>query len=306
MRIARATVGARPACETRVIPFVMALASSMLYGVGDFLGGMGARRANVVTVTAWFQISGVVLLVAYALVAPGVTRTEDLAWGAVAGASGGLGVMLLYHALATGVVSTAAPLVSMLALTVPVVAGLASGERPGLWPLVGIGLGAVAVLLVSGDGHGAPSTATGNRDVRASRGALAVAALAGLLIGAFLVMLARVQPGASGWPLVAGRASASVVLWLLVLVQRTPVALAREARAPMLGATITDVGGNVLYLLAVQRAPLSLVATLVTLAPATTVLLAQTVLHERLSRRQQVGVAIALVAVVLLSSGARH
>ena len=303
MRIARATVGARPACETRVIPFVMALASSMLYGVGDFLGGMGARRANVVTVTAWFQISGVVLLVGYALLAPGVTRGEDLAWGAVAGASGGLGVMLLYHALATGVVSTAAPLVSMLALTVPVVAGLASGERPGLWPLVGIGLGAVAVLLVSGDGHGAP-TATG--EARGSRRALGVAALAGLLIGAFLVMLARVQPGASGWPLVAGRASASVVLWLLVLVQRTPVALAREARAPMLGATITDVGGNVLYLLAVQRAPLSLVATLVTLAPATTVLLAQTVLHERLSRRQQVGVAIALVAVVLLSSGARH
>ena len=71
----------------------------------------------------------------------------------------------------------------------------------------------------------------------------------------------------------------------------------------MLGATITDVAGNVFYLLAVQRAPLSLIATLVALAPATTVTLAQTVLHERLSRRQQLGVGLALIAVVLLSRG---
>lgn len=286
-----------------MLPFVMALLSSMLYGVGDFLGGMGARRANVLTVTAWFQITGVVVLVGYALLAPGVTRPSDLAWAALAGAAGGLGVTLLYHALATGVVSTAAPLVSMLALTVPVVAGLVGGERPGLWPLVGIVLGAVAVLLVSGEGHGEPTDAQAPHDARTARSALGVAVLAGLLIGSFLVLLARVQPGASGWPLVAGRASASVVLWALVLLRRAPVALDRSARAPMLGATITDVGGNILYLLAVQRGPLSLIATLVTLAPATTVLLAQTVLHERLSRRQQVGVALALVAVVLLSRG---
>ena len=286
-----------------MLPFVMALASSMFYGVADFLGGMGSRRANVITVTAWFQITGVVVLVAYALVAPGVTRPSDLAWAALAGVAGGLGVTLLYHALATGVVSTAAPLVSMVALTVPVVVGLLGGERPGLWPLVGVGIGAVAVLLVSGDGHGAPTQAQALHDAHAARLALGVAVLAGLLIGGFLVTLARVQPGASGWPLVAGRASASVVLWGLVALRGAPVALAREARSPMIGAAITDVGGNILYLLAVQRGPMSLIATLVTLAPATTVLLAQTVLHERLSRRQQVGVALALIAVVLLSRG---
>ena len=119
-----------------------------------------------------------------------------------------------------------------------------------IYALLGIALGAVAVLFVSGEGHGGPDAVASSHDARAAQRAIAVALLAGLLIGGFLVTLARVQPGASGWPLVMGRASASVVLWALVLLRRAPVALDRTARAPMLGATITDVGGNILRLLA--------------------------------------------------------
>jgi drug/metabolite transporter (DMT)-like permease len=283
----------------------MAMLSSMFYGVADFMGGMGSRRAHVVTVTAWFQLVGVVFLVGYALFAPGVTRPSDLAWAAAAGVCGGLGVTLLYHVLAIGTVSTAAPLVSMIALTVPVAVGLLRGERPGVLPLVGIALGALAVWLVSGDGsHGeaAPGAPAKARSASASR-ALLLAVLAGVLIGGFLVLLAHVQPGSSGWPLVAGRMSATLCLWALVAIQRAPVPLPAPARAPMLAAAFTDVVGNVLYLLAVQRAPMSLMATLVSLAPATTVLLAQVVLRERLSGRQKVGVALALVAVTLISRG---
>lgn len=286
-----------------MLPYLMAFASSAFYGVADFLGGIGARRANVLTVTAWFQILGVVPLVGYAVFAPGVTRPDDLAWAALAGACGGIGVTLLYHALAIGVVSTAAPLVSLVALTVPVVAGLAGGERPGWGPLAGIVLGASAVVLVSGgESHGASDR--GDADASAARRGLWVAAAAGLLVGFFLVALARVQPGSSGWPLVAGRLSASVCLWALVLLRRAPVVLPAPARGVMLGGMVTDVTGNILYLLAVQRAPLSLIATLVSLAPATTLVLARFVLHERLTTRQRVGVALALVAVVLLSGGA--
>lgn len=288
-----------------MLPFLMALASSMFYGVADFMGGMGSRRAHVVTVTAWFQLVGVVFLVGYALLAPGVTRPGDLAWAAAGGVCGGLGVTLLYHVLATGTVSTAAPLVSMIALTVPVAVGLLRGERPGVLPLVGIALGAIAVWLVSGDGsHGEPAhdTKRPTHTEPASR-ALALAVLAGVLIGGFLVFLGHVQPGSSGWPLVAGRVSATLCLWALVAIQRAPVPLPAAARAPMLAAAFTDVVGNVLYLLAVQRAPMSLMATLVSLAPATTVLLAQVVLRERLSARQKAGVALALVAVTLISRG---
>jgi len=281
------------------MPFVMAVLSSMLYGVADFMGGMGSRRAPAVTVTAWFQVTGLAFLILYACFAPGVTRAGDLAWASAAGISGGAGVLLLYRALAGGTVSTAAPLISMIALTVPVVVGIALGERPGALPLAGIALGVVAVALISAHGGAAESATPGARRAVA----LLPAIVSGVLIGLFLVCLGRVGRGASGWPLVAGRASASVCLFAMLFASRAAFKLAPAARAPMLGAAITDVSANVLYLLAVQRAPLSLVATLVSLAPATTVLLAQLVLRERLAPAQKVGVAVALVAVVLLAQG---
>src|SRR5258707_8566313 len=116
-------------------PFVLAILSSVLYGAANFLGGMGSRRAPVVTVTALSQAAGLVVLLAAAPFLPGATRVADLGWAAGAGLSGGAGVLLLYRALATRIASTAAPLISMIALTVPVAVGLVSGERPGAPPL---------------------------------------------------------------------------------------------------------------------------------------------------------------------------
>lgn len=285
------------------MPFVMALLSSMLYGIADFLGGVGSRRGPVVVVTAWFQVAGVLPLVLYAALAPGVTRSEDLVWGAAAGATGGIGVMLLYHALASGVVSTAAPLISMIALTVPVVFGLSGGERPGVLPLSGIALGCVAVMLISAHGEPHPDESRSGAPARASLAALAPAFGAGVLIGLFLVCLARVQPGSSGWPLVMGRATATVCAFALLFARRLPVLPPASTHAPIAGGALTDVSANVLYLLAVQRAPMSLIATLVSLAPATTVVLAQVVLREKLGTAQRWGVVLALVAVVMLSQG---
>lgn len=295
------------------MPFVMALLSSALYGVADFLGGMGSRRGPAVTVTAWFQVVGLVFLVGYALLAPGVTRAHDLAWGAGSGVAGGLGVLLLYRALAGGTVSTAAPLISMIALTVPVAVGLARGERPGLLPLLGVAAGAVAVVLIAahGEPHAEPAAdarpgtepaAPAPRDGR-SLGALLPAVASGVLIGLFLVCLGRVEPGASGWPLVSGRAAATVTLFAVLFATRAPLVAPAATRRYIAGAALTDVSANVLYLLAVQRAPMSLIATLVSLAPATTVVLAQLVLRERLGVTQRWGVALALVAVVLLAQG---
>lgn len=300
------------------MPFVLALLSSMLYGTADFLGGISARRGPLVTVTAWAQLVGVLPLLAFALLAPGITRGTDLLWGVAAGATGGAGVLLLYNVLASGTVSTGAPLISMIALCVPVAVGLLAGERPGVLPLMGVALGGVAVVLLS-SGHGAPTagaqvgdlppsarpgTEAGSVRKSAPRADSLVQAVAsGLLIGLFLVCIGRVGPGASGWPLVAGRFTATVGTFALLFARRAPLAAPRAAFPPIVGAGLADVAANVLYLVAVQRGPLSLIATLVSLAPATTVVLAQFVLRERLGVAQRWGVVVALVAVVLLSQG---
>jgi drug/metabolite transporter (DMT)-like permease len=301
------------------VAFLMAVASSVLYGIADFLGGIGSRRGPVLVITAWFQVAGVLPLVLYSLLTPGTAARADLAWGAAAGAAGGLGVLLLYHALATGVVSTAAPLISMIALTVPVVIGLGLGERPGVLPLAGIVLGCVAVVLISVQSGGQPGAGegglAGERDVRivpeaeraraprSGAAAFATAAASGVLIGLFLVFVARVQPGSGGWPLVMGRSVATMLTFGLLFLRRVPVRPPASTHAFIAGGAVCDVSANVLYLLAVQRAPMSLIATLVSLAPATTVVLAQLVLRERLAATQRWGVALALVTVVMLSQG---
>jgi drug/metabolite transporter (DMT)-like permease len=61
-----------------------------------------------------------------------------------------------------------------------------------------------------------------------------------------------------------------------------------------------DMAANAVYMTAARIGPLSIVVTLASLYPASTVLLARWVLREHLSRAQIAGIACALVAVVLI------
>src|ERR1041385_4849526 len=130
--------------------FVLALLSSVLYGAADFMGCMASRRTHVFSATAASQAVGLVALLVAACFVPGATRAADLLWGVGAGVSGGVGVLLLYRALAIGPVSTAAPLISMIALMVPVLVGVAGGGGPGAPPPHGLRGAGEGVVLVRG------------------------------------------------------------------------------------------------------------------------------------------------------------
>jgi len=277
--------------------FLLALASSVLYGSADFMGGFASRRASVVAVTALSQAVGLALLALALPLLPGAPRGADLAWGLGAGLSGSLGVVLLYRALALGTVSTVAPLISLIAIAVPVGAGLAAGERPGIAPLAGIVAGAVAVVLI-GRAPEASHAAPGS-----TRRVLPIALASGVLVGVFLVCIGRIARGSGLLPLVVSRGTGTLLFALLAAARRSPLRPAAAQWRLALGCGAADVAANLLYLLATQRGALSLVATLVSLAPASTVVLAQLVLRERLARIQQAGVALALLALALLAQG---
>lgn len=283
--------------------FLFALASALLYGTADFFGGIAARRAPLLAVTLLIQAVGFAALVVAAL-ATGGGAPPAAAWGWAAGAgvSGGAGVLLFYRALATGPISTAAPLISVVALCVPVAAGVFAGERPGAFQVAGMGLAAVAVAVISA--AGAP--ADGGVPARAPRSALVLALLSGLLIGGFLVCLGRLPAGGGAWPLALTRGMGTATIALAVLAWRAPLAVPRAAWLPAAGCALLDVTANLCFWLAAARGALSLVATIVALAPASTVVLAQFALHERLSARQKAGVALALVAMVLLAQVPAH
>jgi drug/metabolite transporter (DMT)-like permease len=276
--------------------FLFALASSVLYGSADFLGGWASRRGPVLFVTVASQAMGLVALLVAALVVPGALHRDAAGWGVAAGLSGALGVLLLYRALASGNVSTVAPIISMIAISVPVAAGFLAGERPGPLALAGIALGVVAVAMIgAGEGGGAR--------VFPTRTALAVAVTSGIFIGGFLVSIGRIPAGGGLWPLVLARAAGTGALGLVLLARRAGGPMPRELWPAIAGCGVFDVSANLLYWAAAQHGPLSLMATIVSLAPASTVVLAQLVLRERLAWLQKAGIAVALAAIAFLAQG---
>ena len=131
---------------------VLALASAVVYGAADFLGGLASRRTSVFGVVALSQVVGLVALLALLPWLGGPVDGADLTWGAAAGVAGAGGLVVFFRTLARGVMSVIAPVTAVTAAAVPVVVGLFYGDTVGVWAAVGIGLALVAVVLVSAEG----------------------------------------------------------------------------------------------------------------------------------------------------------
>jgi drug/metabolite transporter (DMT)-like permease len=273
---------------------LLALCSAATYGVGDFLGGLAAKRAAAAAVLLWSHLAGVVLLLGTTLVIAGEATTHDLAVGAIGGLAGAAGVGLLYQALSIGPMSAVAPVTALLAAAVPVVAGIADGERPGVAAAVGMVAALAAVVLISAEGGGSfrPSDLRG----------VTLALGAGLGFGLFFVALSYTDDGSGVWPLVGARTASVIVVGALAVLGRFRAHVpAGDARALTAGAGALDVAANVLYLLAIREGLLSVVSVLASLYPASTVVLAWIVLRERFAPMQRVGLVLAVPAVVLMA-----
>ncbi len=279
----------------------LALASAVCYGAADFLGGLTAKRANTLAVVVVSQLAGLALLLLMLPVLPPASPvTADYLWGALAGLTGGGGVALLYRALAIGVMAVVAPTTAVCAVAIPVLAAVLLGERPGAITIGGIVLAIVAIALVSRSNH--PEPGHENRDAKTgSRGsAFSLALLAGVVIGVFFLALARTSADAGLWPLVAARIVSVSLFAAMALVASQSLRIPPGIRVTVIAGGTLDMIANLLYLIATRSAPLSVVVTLASLYPASTVLLARVVLHERLSRTQWLGVACALLAVMMI------
>jgi drug/metabolite transporter (DMT)-like permease len=273
---------------------LLALGAAAAYGIGDFLGGVAARRVAASAVVLWSHVVGLVLLVGLAPLAGGEPTSRALAVGALAGVLGGGGVALFYRGLAVGAMSVVAPVAALLSAGVPVVVGLATGERPASAALVGIVLALGAVVLISREPQQLGASPLRWR-------ALALALSSGVAFGLFFVALDRAGDGVGVWPLVGAR-TASVSLFVALGAARVVSASPpRGAVRPAVGCGVLDAGANVLYLEALGHGLLSIVSVLTALYPAGTVLLARFVLGERLSPLQRSGLLIGAVAAVLIA-----
>lgn len=320
---------------------VLGLLGALTYGASDFVGGLASRRARALTVVVGSQFVGLLMaLVALPVAVSARPTIAALAWGAAAGLGGGVGVTLLYRGLAVGRMSVVAPVTGLLAATLPVLAGLALGERPTWAAALGVVVALIAIVLVSsaaddppGAAHSSPTTAPGAAGTAGTAGArsatpapppapdaaAAAAAIgreplwrrpglpeamgAGAGFGAFFILLAQTGPGDAVWPLLSSKVASVVLLLAAALLRRAPLRPPAGAVLLVIGAGVLDMSANALYLLATRYGLMSLVAVLTSLYPAATILLARVVLHERLARVQVVGLLAAACGVVLITAG---
>jgi uncharacterized membrane protein len=271
-----------------------------MYGAADFLGGLAARRTNTVAVVLVSQLSGMVALAVLLPWLPDAAPAlRDLVWGAMAGIAIGAGLVLLYRALAVGRMVVVAPTSAVCAVVIPVMAALLLDEQPSARTLAGIALAIVSIVLVSQSRGGAlpgEHSSTG-------RSGLGLALLAGAAIGVFLFSLARAAPTAGLWPLLVARVVTVALVGVAALIGGRSLRMAAPLAAIVIAGGLLDMLANALYLLATHNGPLSVVVTLSSLYPASTVLLALAVLGERLSALQGAGIVCALIAVLLIVGG---
>ena len=284
---------------------LLALGSAVLYGSADFFGGLTARRANTIATVFWSQFVGLVLLVMVLPFQPVATvSTRDWVWGFVAGLSGGIGVALLYRALAVGAMAMVAPTTAVIAAMIPVLFAFVLGERLRPLTLLGVALALIAIALVSRPPRqGDLVTAESKR--RALPPGFVLAIFSGVAVGIFFLSLARTTMAAGMWPLVAARISSIVLFGAIAFLTKRTLRMSRTPAATAFTGGALDMAANALYMIAARIGPLSIVVTLASLYPASTVLLARWVLRERLSVVQIIGITCALAAVVVIIATTR-
>ncbi len=278
----------------------LALGSSLLWGLADFLGGLKSRTFPVAVVLASMYLSALAVMAIFvAARGEGPPSTEAVAAASGAGLLGILGLTAFYRALAIGTMSIVAP-IAATGVALPVLVGIATGDDPGLVRSLGLAAAVVGIVLASREDDGGPA------DARQQRISVILAVLAGLGFGSYFVLAEIGSRGDVAWTLMLSRLSAApfVLGFALLAVRRRGRPRPRPRQLAVLGAIgLIDLAANGAYNYATTIGELSTVAVASSLYPVMTVFMAALVLGERVRGIQRLGVVVALGGVVLIAAG---
>lgn len=284
---------------------LFALATSLMYGLADFGGGLLTRRIPALTVVVASQTITVIVLGVIVVATGGWTEWGPQLWFAVAaGLLGPVAMLAFYKALAIGPMSVVSPLASV-GVVVPVAVGLFLGERPGVPQFAGLTVAIVGIVLAGGpELRGAP----------VQRQAVLLTLLAAFGFGAVLALISEASSNLTGLFLalfvqrVTNVAAGGLALFVSVkrggiaLPEGTGISLIWAALPALAFVGLADVAANGTYSIAAQNGPITLAAVLSSTYPVITALAARAVLKERLRGVQAAGAGLALVGTVLLAS----
>ena len=281
---------------------LLGLAAAVLYGSGDFLGGMATRRVHVLAVLAVAETAAVIAALAAVAMWPSPATVAGLAWGISAGLTGGLGLIIFYAGLAAGPMSVVAPVSGLVSTILPVAVALAQGERPGAVVYAGALLCLVAIVLASSAGDTSAVPRTGRA---APRRAIGYGIASGASFGLFFLLIRNAGQSGELWPVAAGRIGELAIVLIAAAVLRRGLLPRGAGSRPLLaaaGAGVIDVVANICYVAATRTGTFGLAVVLASLYPGVTVLLARVVLGERLRWVQRAGLGLAAIGILLVAA----
>ncbi|HEX4717365.1 MAG TPA: DMT family transporter [Thermoleophilaceae bacterium] len=275
----------------------LALLASLAWGFGDFIGGAKSRVLPVLVVIVCSQVVGFVWIAGVAAIAhEPVPGGREAAFAALSALAGTAGLACFFRAIAIGKMSLVVPIASMAGV-VPVIVGIATGDRPSVVQLAGMVIALAGAVLASREPD---EGARGGSKLAAG---VLLAALSAFLWGWFFLALDVASDGGAVWASLINRTTSLALLLVAAAIMRPHLAAARPHMAALALAGTLDVSANLLFAAATTKGLVSLVSVAGSLYPVVTVLLARVVLKERVHRVQELGVAAALGGVVLIAAG---
>ncbi|MBI3165726.1 MAG: EamA family transporter [Anaerolineales bacterium] len=280
-----------------MLSILLGLLSALSWGAGDFTGGLAARKVGAYRSVFYAELIGILFLFALLLFLDDpIPDVRARIFALLAGMLGTIGLMLLYHAMAVGTMSIAAPVSALLAAVLPVTVGVFTEGFPGYLTFIGFGFALVAVWMIS-------QSEDGVTDILSHLADLKLPLLAGIGFGFYFVFMHQAtRDGGAVWHMVFSRAGGMALIVTYLLVTRSNWQVQLSALPIISVNGILDLGGNFFFILAGQAGRLDVASVLSSLFPGATVILASVFLKERLNRSQWIGVVCALIAIVLMTA----
>lgn len=289
---------------------VFGLLAALFWGGGDFSGGMSAKHAGgslggaLRVILLSHSASFCILLTLALLRGDSFPHGAPLLWGISAGVIGGLSLAFFYIALARGAMGAAAAISGLLAAAIPAIVAIVSDGSPGSAQLLGFVIAGIAIWIVAA----APTGVLESPAIKPATSTTLLAIISGAGFGVYFVALKMAGAAGVVWPMATARmgsiTTCSIFVLVLTITNRkavTPIKLPKAAFLWALSTALLDTCGNLFFISATRAGRLDIAAVLASLYPATTILLAGLVLKERFSKRQAVGMAIATIAIVMIT-----
>ena len=271
----------------------LALGASLSWGLADFFGPLKARTLGALRVLFYVQLSG---LAAIAIVVA-VRGQGPADWAVLlaipAAISGTLGLYAYYRGVAVGAISIVAPIAGISAV-IPVSVGIASGDRPSVWQVVGMVCALAGVFLASRErGRGTSRVAAG----------VGLALLAALGFGLYFPPMHVAGNADFWWASLLFRTTSALVILAVIALRRPSLSIDRRQLPTLALVGLGDMLGNLLFAAASTTGLVSITSVLASLYPIVTVVMARLVLDERVARSQEGGIVLTLAGVALISAG---